>query len=75
MIYYLLAIVWSIDVICGFEFFIVGKIAVGGNARTRTLNTIYGLRARSKLWLLGNKINDIVYTATGCLGISLFLSF
>jgi hypothetical protein len=33
------------------------------------------MRSRSKLWVLGKKVNDIVYSITGCLGISIFFSF
>lgn len=61
--------------ILGFELLVVGKVSVGGNARTRTFNTIFGMRSRSKLWVMGKKVNDIVYSVTGCLGISLFFSF
>ena len=59
----------------GFEFLVVGKISVGGNARSRTLNTLFGLRSRSRMWLMGKRVRDIVYSTTGCLGISLFFSF
>lgn len=71
----LLLILVKYRLILGFEFFVVGKVSVGGNARTRTFNTIFGMRSRSKLWVLGKKVNDIVYSITGCLGISIFFSF
>lgn len=71
----LLLVLVKYKFIGGFEFYVVGKISVGGNARTRTLNTIFGLRSRSRLWLLGKKVNDIAYSITGCLGVSLFFSF
>ena len=45
----LLLILIKYKFIGGFEFYVVGKISVGGNARTRTLNTIFGLRSRSRL--------------------------
>ena len=71
----LLIILGHYRLLLGFEFSVVGKVSVGGNARTRTFNTIFGMRSRSKLWVMGKKVNDIVYSVTGCLGISLFFSF
>ena len=52
----------------GILYFIVGKISVGGNARTRPMKLTLGLRSGSKLPVRAISASDIVHTTTGCLG-------
>ena len=62
-------------VIMGYLFFMVGKISVGGNSRTRTMGCNRGFNSYSCLYL--NHIGSwgIINTHTGCLGFSFQLFY
>jgi hypothetical protein len=59
----------------GIRFLIVGKIAVGGNSRTRTMQYQRGLNSLSRLVVFTRSASNIVWTITGCLGIHLSFYF
>jgi len=69
------AFIWRASPICGFFFFVMGKISVGGNSRTRSMFTAIGVRAASRAYLNVCGSWSIINTPTGCLGVNLLLFF
>jgi len=61
----------SSGILTGITFYVVGKISVGGNSRSRHMFYYGGLRAPSRLFVEARVARGIVYTVTGCLGLSL----
>ena len=59
--------------IMGFILFIMGKISVGGNARTRSMHTRVGRRSKSRAPLNATGSWGLVRTITGCLGFHLLV--
>lgn len=57
----------------GITFFVCGKISVGGNSRSRHMLYYGGLRSPSRLYVEARSSRGVVWTVTGCLGVSLVI--
>jgi len=59
----------------GFNFYLVGKISVTGNAMSRAYRSFAGKRGNSNLGLRLATGFNIIRTSTGCLGFTLSFFF
>jgi len=63
---------YKVLTVCGFYFYVIGKISVGGNSRTRSMTLFNGIRSNNCLPIRVINSYDIIHTLTGCLGIKLY---